>query len=227
MVEYVWKRIAYCGIVFSLVLLIGLVIAVVLVGLANTDKATALTEKEATERNLRGIYNVLAVSNQEEAIQALDKESEYLNGGDLQKIDSLLSNKYGDYLVDFADSNINFIKINNMFKVISVGIKQPKGTARVLLYARISTGEWKLGGFNSANTADPCADSTDEEKEAFSNIISCKESSSGSQKEDPEPDPEPDPDDDKKKEDDDSDDKKEDDPDAGDGTKKEDDKKKD
>ena len=180
MVEYVWKQIAYWGIAVSIVLLIGLIVSVVLVGMANTDKAKVIAEREATERNLNGLYDVLAVSTQEEAIQALTKESEYINGGDIQKIDALLMNKYGDYVLDYENSNINFVKINNAFKIVSVGVKQSKGTVRALLYARISTGEWKLGGFNSENTANPCADSTDEEKEAFANIISCEESKSGS-----------------------------------------------
>lgn len=186
MVDYIWKRLAYCGLVFSTVFLIGLIVAVVFAGIANSGRATFEAQKEATNRNLQGLYNVIGVDNQEDAILALDKESEYINGGDLAKIDKLLTNKYGEYVVDYADSNINFIRINNMFKVVSMGIVRPNGTIRVILYTRIADGNWKLGGFDSSNATDPCADSSYEEKKALKGIVSCKEKEE-EQKEDPEP----------------------------------------
>lgn len=185
MVDYIWKRLAYCGFVFSVVFLIGLIAAVIIAGMANSNAARAEAEKAATSRNLQGLYTVIGVENQEDAIQALDKESEYINGGDLAKIDKLLAGKYGEYVVDYADSNINFIRINNMFKVVSVGIMRPDGTIRVILYTRIADGNWKLGGFDSTNSTDPCANSPFEEKKAIKGLVSCKEKEE--EKEDPEP----------------------------------------
>ena len=175
MVEYVWKRFAYCGLVFSVIFLIGLIVAVVMAGMANADKAKLEAEKDAMQRNLNGLYEVIGASDQESAIQALDKESEYLNGGDLAKIDKLLTGKYEEYVVDFADSNINFVRINNMYKIVSVGIVRPNGTVRALLYSLIADGNWKLGGFDSSNTKDPCANSSAEEKIALQGIVKCPE----------------------------------------------------
>ena len=175
MVDYMWQRLAYCGLIFSVVFLIGLIVAVVFVGIMNTDKAKLETEKSSITRNLNGLYEVIGASSQEEAVQALDKESEYLNGGDLAKIDKLLTDKYGEYVIDFADSNINFVRINNMFKITSVGIVRPNGTARVILYTRIADGNWKLGGFDSSNTQDPCMNSSAEEKKALKGIVACSD----------------------------------------------------
>ncbi len=176
MVDYLWQRIAYCALAFAGVLLIGLIVTVVLVGSANTARTKAETEKESVERNLRNLYAALGVSSQNEAIETLTKESELIDGGDLVKIDNLLINKFGaGYTVDFADSNLNFARVNNVFKVISVAIAQPSGTVRVILYGRIATGEWKLGGFDAKNTVDPCANSSDEEKEAIAGIFTCGE----------------------------------------------------
>ncbi len=201
MVDYMWQRLAYCGLVFSVIFLIGLIVAVIFVGMMNTDRATMEAEKTAMERNLNGLYQVIGASNQEEAIQTLDKESEYINGGDMAKIDKLLTGKYGDYVVDFADSNINFVRINNMYKVVSVGIVRPNGTARALLYSLIADGNWKLGGFDSANTKDPCANSSNEEKVALQGIIVCPEvkeeeedKKKPEEKKDPEENPEENPD---------------------------------
>ena len=173
MVDYMWQRLAYCGLIFSLVFLIGLIVAVVFVGIVNGDKAKLETEKSNVVRNLNGLYEVIGANTQEEAVQALDKESEYLNGGDLSKIDKLLTGKYGEYVLDFADSNINFVRINNMYKIVSLGVVRPNGTARALLYARIADGEWKLGGFDSSNTTNPCVNSSDEEKKALKGIVVC------------------------------------------------------
>ena len=175
MVDYMWQRLAYCGLIFSMVFLIGLIVAVIFAGIANSDRARFEAEKIATERNLQGLYGVIGATDQESAINALNEESEYLNGGDIAKVDKLLKNKYGDYVLDFADSNINFVRIRNMFKIISLGVAQPNGTVRVILYSRIADGNWKLGGFDSSNTKDPCANSSVEEKLAIKGIVVCPE----------------------------------------------------
>ena len=171
MVDYLWQRLAYCGLVFSLVLLI-----VVLVGNANTDRTKMEVEKNTASNQVKGIYDILGVNSQEEAIETLTKEKELLNGGDLLKIDTLLRNKYDNYYeLDFADSNLSFVRINNVYKVVSLAVKRPTGTIRVILYGRIANGEWKLGGFDSTNSVDPCANSSDEEKEAIKGIFTCGE----------------------------------------------------
>lgn len=176
MVDYLWQRIAYCALAFSVVLLIGLIITVVLVGDANTERVKMEAAKTTAEHNTQGLYDVLGVNSQEDAVKALTKESEMIDGGDLLKIDTLLTNKYGaGYVIDFADSNLNFVRMSNVFKVVSVGVAQPTGTIRVILYGRIASGEWKLGGFDSKNTVDPCANSSDEEKEAIAGIFTCGE----------------------------------------------------
>ncbi len=173
MVDYMWQRLAYCGLIFSVVFLIGLIIAVIFAGISNSDRAKFEAEKIATERNLQGLYGVIGATDQESAINALNEEAEYLNGGDISKVDKLLKNKYGDYVLDFADSNINFVRIRNMFKIISLGVVQPNGTVRVILYSRIADGNWKLGGFDSSNVKDPCANSSAEEKKALKGIVVC------------------------------------------------------
>jgi hypothetical protein len=182
MVDAIWKKLAYCALIFSIVFMIGLVVAVVLASIANAERAKLEAEKAALSRNLNGLYEVIGASDQENAIQALDKESEYINGGDILKVDKLLTAKYGDYLLDYADSNINFVRINNMFKVISLGVVQPNGTIRVILYSRIADGDWKLGGFDSTNKKDPCTNSSSEEKMAIKGIVACGEAAAVEEK---------------------------------------------
>ena len=95
-----------------------------------------------------------------------------MNGGDLNEINGLLIGKYGSFKLDLADSNINFIRKNGVYKIVSLGIYRESGTKRAVLYEKIADGKWKLGGFD-ASKADPCADSTDEEKEAIKSVIPC------------------------------------------------------
>jgi len=57
-------------------------------------------------------------------------------------------------------------------EIISLGIYRESGTKRAVLYEKIADGKWKLGGFD-ASKDDPCADSTDEEKEAIKSVIPC------------------------------------------------------
>ena len=176
MVDYIWQRIAFCGLAFSAVFLAGLIFAVILVGQANTERVKMETEKNSISHNIQGLYSILGVSSQEDAIKTLSTEKELLNGGDLVKIDNLLVSKYGvGYAIDFASSDLNLVKINNSFKVVSLGLSRPTGTIRIILYGRVANGEWKMGGFDSTNTVDPCANSSDEEKEAIAGIFQCGE----------------------------------------------------
>lgn len=176
MVDYLWQRIAYCALAFAGVLLIGLIVTIVIAGNMNSQTARAEAERDSYMRNAQGLYDVLGVDSQEDAVKALSKEAEFLNGGDLEKIDSLLTVAYGaNYVIDFASSNLNFARANSVFKVVSVGILQASGTKRVILYGRIANGEWKLGGFDSTNMTDPCANSSDEEKQAIEGIFTCGE----------------------------------------------------
>ena len=175
MVDYLWQRIAYCALAFSVVLLIGLIVAVILVGSANGSTAVAESERDKAQHDVQGLYEILGVDSQEDAVKVLTDEEEYLNGGDLMKIDNLLNGKYPAYGIDYASSNINFVRMGNVYKVVSVGIMTNTGTKRVVLYGRIANGEWKLGGFDSDNKVDPCANSSDEEKEAIAGIFTCGE----------------------------------------------------
>ncbi|MCQ2568992.1 MAG: hypothetical protein MJ155_01755 [Candidatus Saccharibacteria bacterium] len=175
MVDYLWQRIVYCALAFSTVLLIGLIVAVILVGTANGSTAVAESERDKAQHDVRGLYEILGVDSQEDAVKVLTDEEEYLNGGDLMKIDNLLNGKYPAYDIDYASSNINFVRMGNVYKVVSVGIMTNTGTKRVVLYGRIANGEWKLGGFDSDNKVDPCANSSDEEKEAIAGIFTCGE----------------------------------------------------
>ena len=175
MVDYLWQRIAYCALAFSVVLLIGLIVAVILVGSANGSTAVAESERDKAQHDVQGLYEILGEKKKKDAVKVLTDEEEYLNGGDLMKIDNLLNGKYPAYGIDYASSNINFVRMGNVYKVVSVGIVTNTGTKRVVLYGRIANGEWKLGGFDSDNKVDPCANSSDEEKEAIAGIFTCGE----------------------------------------------------
>lgn len=172
-VDYTWQRGAICLAVLAVGLLIGLIVSLVIV--VNTDKELAKIKREqdTTEIELNGVYAKMGVSDLTGAIERIEA-TEILNGGDLIEVNDLLTNKYGaNYKLDLADSNINFVTRNGVYKIVSLGIHRESGTRRAVLYEKIADGKWKLGGFD-ATKDDPCEDSTDEEKEAIESVIPCK-----------------------------------------------------
>lgn len=173
-VDYVWQRIAVCMLVLAAGLFIGVCIVLFVAISKSTEMAKLEIEKKATEMELNSIYGHLGVSDLTGAITRIEAK-ETMNGGDLAEVNTLLTNKFGaNYKLDLADSNINFVVRNGVYKVVSLGIYRESGTQRAVLYEKISDGKWKLGGYD-ANKADPCADSTAEEKDALDGVIPCSE----------------------------------------------------
>lgn len=172
-VDYIWQRGAICLAVLAVGLLIGLVFSLIIV--VNLDKEMALTKRELDNKKseLNGLFVKLGVTNSGDAISQIDAV-EMLDGGDLSEIDALLTEKFGaNYTLDLADTNINFVQRNGVYKIASLGVHRASGTKRVVLYEKIAEAKWKFGGFD-ATKDDPCADSTGEEKEAIKNVIPCK-----------------------------------------------------
>ncbi|MCR5572962.1 MAG: hypothetical protein K6F57_04305 [Candidatus Saccharibacteria bacterium] len=171
-VDYTWQRGAILLGVLAAGLLVGLIVALMIV--VNNDKEIAKTKREleTTKGELNSIYAKIGVDDLSGAISRISS-TEILNGGDLEEINTLLTGKYNaSYKLDLADSNINFVTRNGVYKVVSLGIHRESGTQRAVLYEKIADGKWKLGGFD-ASKKDPCADSTDEEKEAIKEVIPC------------------------------------------------------
>ena len=173
-VDYVWQRVAVCMLVLVIGLLAGLCVVLFLTISKSADVAKLEVEKKTIESELVSIYDHLGVSDLSGAIKRIEAK-ETMNGGDLAEVNTLLTNKYGaNFKLDLADSNINFVVRNGVYKIVSLGIYRESGTQRAVLYEKISDGKWKLGGFD-ASKADPCIDSTSEEKEALDGVIPCAE----------------------------------------------------
>ena len=173
-VDYIWQRIAICMLVLAVGLLVGLCVVLFFAISNSTAMAKLEIEKKAIESELASAYEHLGVNDLAGVVQKVEAK-ETMNGGDLAEVNALLSNKYGvNYKLDLADSNINFVVRNGIYKVVSLGIYRESGTQRAVLYEKIADGKWKMGGFD-ANKTDPCADSTDEEKLALKGVIPCSE----------------------------------------------------
>lgn len=187
MVDYLWQRIAYCALAFSGVLLVGVIVAVIFACVANGDKAVLKAEKDSMNNKLNGLYSLMGVSSSEDAATVLDKKNNILTGADISKIDKLLTGKFGaGYRVDYADTGLNEVHSNRVFKVVSVAVETPARPVRVVLYGRVASGEWILASFDSDDKVDPCANSSDEEKKALEGIFTCGEPMEEEEKEDEE-----------------------------------------
>ena len=173
-VDYIWQRGAICLAVLALGLLIGLIVVIMMMMGKTTENVTLKKEKEAINSNLQGILTVLNVSSKEEAIQVIT-EPEILDGGDLEEVSKLLTDKYGaDLQLDLADHNINFVRRNGFYRIVSLGVQQESGTQRVILYEKVADGKWKLSGFDSTKD-EPCEDTSEEDKVALKNIVVCED----------------------------------------------------
>ncbi len=171
-VPYAWERVAICLGVLAAGLLIGLIISLMIVVNKSADYAKLENEKKVVESEISSVYGKMGVRDLAGAITRIEA-TETMNGGDLAEVNTLLTKKFGaNYKLDLADSNINFIVRNGVYKVVSLGVYRESGTQRAVLYEKIADGQWKMGGFD-ASKGDPCTDSTEEEKLAIENVIPC------------------------------------------------------
>lgn len=172
-VDYVWQRGAICLMVLAAGLLVGLALAVFLVVNKSSEVADLKRDKEQIQAEVNSVYTKMGVNDLSGAITQLDAR-ETLNGGDLDEINRLLVEKYNaDFKLDLADSNINFVIRNGVYKVVSLGIHRNSGTVRAVLYEKIADGKWVRTGFD-ASKPDPCQDLTDADKAAIDGIIPCE-----------------------------------------------------
>ena len=172
-VDYTWQRGAICLAVLALGLLIGLIVVIVMMMGKTTEIVSLKKDRDSANNNLQGILTVLNVGSKEEAMAQIT-DPEILDGGDLEEVAKLLTDKYGvEFALDLADHNINFVRRNGFYRIVSLGVQQESGTRRVLLYEKVADGKWVLSGFDSTKDA-PCEDATEEDKEALKNIVVCE-----------------------------------------------------
>ena len=173
-VDYSWKNIAKALMGVSAIFLVGMVISVVICVMQINNATQADKEKQNTKSQISQLYELIGADDQVSAAEALSLDKQYMNGSDFASVDKLLTARFGsNYVIDYDESNINFLKINGKYKVLSLGIVQVTGTKRVVLYQKIASGEWVMGKFNT-NELKPCADVEGDEAEAIKGIIDCE-----------------------------------------------------
>lgn len=172
-VDFIWQRVAVCAMIICAGLFGAIIVLVFIMN--NINVTNAKQEASITEANnkLRDIYVALDVDDQSSALTTIGQD-EMLSGSDIKQINALLVKKFGAVTrVDATDDSINLIKTNGIYKVASLKMKNAAGTARAILYSKLSDNQWKLANYNSADEKNPCKNSTDEEKEALTGIVKC------------------------------------------------------
>lgn len=163
-VSYIWKRVGICAMILAAACVAAVVVAVIILGNVDRAKNELEQSKIETETNLGAIYESLGVERQADAITQINN-IELLNGGDIDEIDALLEERYGeDYDLDIADQNINFIRKSGAYRIASFGVRRSSGSERAIMYERISDGVWMMSGFDSTEVDDPCQGSSKEDK---------------------------------------------------------------
>ncbi len=173
-VDFIWQRIGICAMIIAAGCLIAVIVMVVIANNINVENVKAGLERDALKEKVEGMYKILKVSGQEEAIVALSKEDAF-DGEDLAQLMVLVTGKYGvNVQFDYSDNSNIFLRKNGVYKVISLVVKTANGSERMYAYSPVAKTGWKIAAYNAA-LDDPCEKSTADEKSALRNIVTCPE----------------------------------------------------
>ena len=174
-VDFIWQRIGICAMIIAAGCLIAVIVMVIIANNYNTENIKIGFERDAAQSKLNDLYKVMKVSDQAEALTGLSKEAAF-DGEDMSQVVGLVVGKYGmNVTLDYSDNSIMFLKKNGIYKVLSFGLKTTSGTVRVLAYSPSAKANWSFAAYDPTNKDDPCAKSTDDEKAALKNIVTCAE----------------------------------------------------
>lgn len=173
-VDFIWQRIGVCAMIIAAGCMIAVIVMVIIANSINVEGVKAGLERDALKEKVEGMYKLLKVDDQADAIAALSKEDAF-DGEDLGQLMVLITSKYGaDVEFDYSDNNKIFLRKNGMFKVISLVVKTKSGSERVFAFSPVSKTSWKIAAYNAA-LDDPCEKSSADEKSALKNIVTCPE----------------------------------------------------
>ena len=173
-VDFIWQRIGVCAMIIAAGCMIAMIVMVIIANSINVEGVKAGLERDALKEKVEGMYKLLKVDDQADAIAALSKEDAF-DGEDLGQLMVLITSKYGaDVEFDYSDNNKIFLRKNGMYKVISLVVKTKSGSERVFAFSPVSKTSWKIAAYNAA-LDDPCEKSSADEKSALKNIVTCPE----------------------------------------------------
>lgn len=173
-VDFIWQRIGVCAMIIAAGCMIAVIVMVIIANSINVEGVKASLERDALKEKVEGMYKLLKVDDQADAIAALSKEDAF-DGEDLGQLMVLITSKYGaDVEFDYSDNNKIFLRKNGMYKVISLVVKTKSSSERVFAFSPVSKTSWKIAAYNAA-LDDPCEKSSADEKSALKNIVTCPE----------------------------------------------------
>lgn len=173
-VDFIWQRIGVCAMIIAAGCMIAVIVMVIIANSINVEGVKASLERDALKEKVEGMYKLLKVDDQADAIAALSKEDAF-DGEDLGQLMVLITSKYGaDVEFDYSDNNKIFLRKSGMYKVISLVVKTKSSSERVFAFSPVSKTSWKIAAYNAA-LDDPCEKSSADEKSALKNIVTCPE----------------------------------------------------
>lgn len=173
-VDFIWQRIGVCAMIIAAGCMIAVIVMVIIANSINVEGVKASLERDALKEKVEGMYKLLKVDDQADAIAALSKEDAF-DGEDLGQLMVLITSKYGaDVEFDYSDNNKIFLRKSGMYKVISLVVKTKSGSERLFAFSPVSKTSWKIAAYNAA-LDDPCEKSSADEKSALKNIVTCPE----------------------------------------------------
>lgn len=173
-VDFIWQRMAICAMIIAGGCFIAVIVMVVIANAYNINLIKKTSDAALSDQRLDELYGFIGASSHAEAIAELAK-SEILSGDDLKQVNALLTQKYGaDVKFDLNSGAENFVVSNGMYRIVSLKIAGDN-PVRAFLYMSKSDNQWKMAAYNSANSDNPCAESSDEEKKALTPIVTCPE----------------------------------------------------
>jgi len=173
-VDFIWQRIGICAMIIAAGCMIAVIVMVIIANSINVESVKASLERDTLKEKVDGMYKLLKVDDQADAIAALSEEDVF-DGKDLSQLMALVVGKYGaNVQFDYSDNSKIFLRKNGIYKVASLVVKTATGSERVFAYTKTAKANWQFMKLDFA-ASDPCESASEDEKKALKNIVTCEE----------------------------------------------------
>ena len=163
-----WRTFAVVMVILFLIALAGIGYLFFIYSAAEKDRSELSGKTGSYSAKLESLYDVLGVSNQVDALSAINGEDVVLSQADILGLKEALDGNYEISSIDFSHEG-TFIKRVGSYKVFSFY----SGNEHVIAYAN-KDGQWKLLSYSDTATR-PCNSYLQLEKEIVDKAVGCSE----------------------------------------------------
>lgn len=166
LVNKLWRTLAIAFLVVILILAGGLVWLYLQNTTANEDYRKLSEKNSGTTSNLNALYDKLGATTQEEA-SFVASFGGVMDGASISALHSVLSEKFGDYTIDYSQTDFNALQRISGYKIAKLVISGKKYVA----FAK-SDNNWTILEFVET-LPDRCVGFSEEERLVVDKLLTC------------------------------------------------------